>query len=128
MAQPKRPRRRPAVSFERYLAKKLPTPRARAQFDAAREKVRATADLLAALDVWRKEGGLSRAEMARRMAMHDTAISRLFNDERSNPTLATLVEMLAALDLHATLTLSPREQVGRKHARVLAVRSELVPA
>ncbi len=128
MSEVKRPKRRPAVNFERYVAEKFPTPQARAQFDAAREKVRATADLLEALDAWRDERGLSKAEVARRMATQATAISRLFNDEASNPTFATLVEMLAALDLHATLTLAPRVAHGRRRAHVLEVRSQFVHA
>lgn len=114
------------MNFQQYLAEKVPTPEARAEFAAARRRVRAIADLLEALDAWRHERGLSKAEVARRMATHATAVSRLFNEEDSNPTFATFVDLLEALNLRATVTFTPREDDGADNPRVLEVRSQLV--
>lgn len=128
MTELKRPTRRPAKSFEEYVSEKTGTPEKRAAFDAAREKVRSTAALLEALDAWRDDQKISKAELGRRAQMHAAAISRLFTDENSNPTWETFVELLAALDLHADITLRPRSHDGIKEKHVLDVKTEYAVA
>lgn len=61
--------------------------------------------LVKALDLVREREGMTKEEMARRMQRQRVAISRLFNAERSNPTLETLHAALRALDLTAEVHL-----------------------
>jgi transcriptional regulator with XRE-family HTH domain len=55
------------------------------------------------LDDAREEQGLSKAELARRTGRAEF-LRRLFTAQTPNPTLETVVEVAAALDLELSLT------------------------
>lgn len=65
--------------------------------------------LIQALEEARKSLHITEKELAERMGKQRTAINRLFNATDANPTLETITALLAALGLHAEVTLRPAE-------------------
>ena len=62
-------------------------------------------ELMRLLDEVRKAQHLTHEELAERIGRKREAVSRLFSDDDINPTIGTLIELLAALDLTADITL-----------------------
>jgi transcriptional regulator with XRE-family HTH domain len=62
-------------------------------------------ELMRLLDEVRKAQHLTHEELAERIGKKREAISRLFSADDINPTIGTLIELLAALDLTADITL-----------------------
>ena len=58
-----------------------------------------------AIDTVRRQKHLTQEELAERIGRKREAISRLFSADDFNPTIGTLIELLAALDLTADNTL-----------------------
>jgi transcriptional regulator with XRE-family HTH domain len=76
------------------------------------ESVRiATVDrIVNALDDARGAAGLSKAELARAIAVEPATVRRLFSSDKSNPTLGTLAEVAAALGLRITVEPLPEDE------------------
>lgn len=62
-------------------------------------------ELMRLLDEVRKAQHLTHEELAERIGRKREAVSRLFSADDINPTIGTLIELLAALDLTADITL-----------------------
>jgi DNA-binding phage protein len=107
--------RRPSTAFDRYVSARLTDPEFAAQYTSAREEIDAIDAVVRALDAARVSQGLSKAELAKRVAMKPEVIRRIFTADAPNPTLTTVVKLAAALDF--TLTLQPRTAPPSKVAR-----------
>jgi len=59
------------------------------------------------LEQIRAKRELSKAQIARRMNRHAPAIARLLSGDQANPTVRTLIELLQAMGLRATLVIEP---------------------
>ena len=63
--------------------------------------------LLQVLEEARKSLNVSEKELAERMGIQRSTITRLFNSEHPNPTLNTITDILRALGLQAEVKISP---------------------
>jgi DNA-binding phage protein len=101
------------TGFDKFLEEKLRDSKFRADFEVARAEIAATDALIRALDSARAGRGLSKAELARRIAVKPEIVRRLLTDASGNPTVSTVLKVATALDYH--LELVPNE--GQRAAR-----------
>jgi transcriptional regulator with XRE-family HTH domain len=87
--------------FEQRLQERLKNP----EFAAGYWEMDAELKLMHALEAVRKRQHMSQEQLANLMGKKREAISRLLSSDESNPTLSTLIELLAALNLTADITL-----------------------
>ncbi len=106
------------AGFERYLSERYPTREARDGLERRARGIAATARLLQALDEVRHRVGLSRTKLARRMNRKPAAISRLLNTPTPNPTVATLVDMLVAMDVWLDVEIRDQSTDGWAHPSI----------
>lgn len=69
--------------------------------------VRGSSGLVATFEALRESQGMSKAEIARRADLYREAVSRLLTAENPNPTLKSIIQLLAGLDLHMQITIRP---------------------
>ena len=62
------------------------------------------------LDAARSKGGISKAEVARKLGAEPANIRRLFSRGNDNPTLSTLTEVAAALGMRISLEPLPEKE------------------
>jgi len=91
------------TGFDRFLDLKLADPSFRRNYEAARAEIDATDALIRALEGARALQGLSKAALARRIAVKPEIVRRLLTDEDGNPTIGTVLKLVTALDLHIEL-------------------------
>lgn len=91
------------TGFDRYLSKRMADPKFAAEYGAARAEIDATDKLVRALDAVREAGGLTKAELARRVGAQPESIRRLFTAPDSNPTMETVFKVASALEYHLEL-------------------------
>ena len=87
--------------YEQRRQKRLQNP----EIAAGYQEMAAEMELMRLLDEVRKAQHLTHEELAERIGRKREAISRLFSSDDINPTIGTLIELLAALDLTADITL-----------------------
>ncbi len=107
-------------SVGRWAALRAPAladPVRRARYERKKAAVIATRRWLRFIDEARRDLGLSKAELGRRIGMEPSAIRRLFTSAQSNPTLETVVTLMAALDIQWDLQLPPRDGTNGPRAR-----------
>jgi DNA-binding phage protein len=102
------------TGFDKFLDEKLREPAFREEYDVARAEIAGTDALIRALEGARAGRGLSKAELARQIAVKPEIVRRLLTDEGGNPTVRTVLKVATALDYH--LELVPNR--GRRTARV----------
>lgn len=107
-------RRSVAKSFRQALDEEFATAEERQSFVSDVETTIAIARLMSTLEEIREKRNVSKAEIARQMQRHAPAIARLFSGDRANPTIRTLVELLQAMGLRATLVIEPAAAVSRR--------------
>jgi DNA-binding phage protein len=118
----------PRTGFDKFLDEKLKDPAFRAEYEKARAEITATDSVIRALEDARARGGLSKAELARRMDVKPEIVRRLLTDEGGNPTIATVLKVATTLGYHLELVpnsrrrTSPRE-AARQVAGPIATRS-----
>jgi DNA-binding phage protein len=112
-------------TFEEYLARQLADPGFRDGYERAGAAIRSSVELTRALDVLREQLGMSKAEVARRMGRKPEAVSRLLRSDSSNPTLETLVELIAALDLQLELRIARRPRNASRDQPHVTVSARL---
>lgn len=107
-------RKRAGDVFESDIAKDTDTPEDRAFFEKEYAKSVAIAGLLQQLEAARNRQHLSKREIARRMDRQESAVSRLFKGEGSNPTLSTIADLAYALNLEIEVRIKERPRMSRK--------------
>ena len=117
------------TGFDKFLDQKLKDPAFRAEYEKARAEISATDAVIRALESARARGGLSKAELARRMEVKPEIVRRLLTDEGGNPTIATVLKVATTLGYHFELvpngrrrTVPPRE-AARQVSAPTATRS-----
>jgi DNA-binding Xre family transcriptional regulator len=98
--------------FAELLAESFPTVEARAAHEREVAKLVAFAELLIALDEVRAGSKISKAELARRVGVKPSVISRLLDGKGRNVQLDTVAD---ALDVYIEMRVRP--QPKRKRAR-----------
>jgi DNA-binding phage protein len=101
------------TGFDKFLDEKLRDSAFREEYEVARAEVTATDALIRALEGARAGRGISKAELARRIAVKPEIVRRLLTDAGGNPTFSTILKVATALDYH--LELVPNQ--GRRAAR-----------
>jgi DNA-binding phage protein len=91
------------TGFDRFLDEKLRDSRFRAEYEVARAEIAATDALIRALEGARAGRGISKAELARRIAVKPEIVRRLLTDAGGNPTVSTVLKVALALDYHLEL-------------------------
>ena len=92
------------TSSSGYFARRHQDPDYAEEVQRERTRIDAIDRIIRQLDDAREEQGLSKAELARRTGRRAEFLRRLFTAETPNPTLETVVEIAAALDLDVTLS------------------------
>lgn len=87
--------------YEQRRQKRLQNP----EIASGYQEMAAEMELMRLLDEVRKAQHITHEELAERIGRKREAISRLFSADDINPTIGTLIELLAALDLTADITL-----------------------
>jgi DNA-binding phage protein len=110
------------TGFDRYFAKRMADPKFAGEYTAARAQIDATDKLIRALDAVREAGGLTKAQLARRIEAKPESIRRLFTAPDSNPTMETVFKVASALGYHLELVANAlrgadRRTPGRQAAR-----------
>jgi DNA-binding phage protein len=91
------------TGFDRFLDEKLRDSGFRAEFEVASAEIAATDALIRALEGARAGRGISKAELARRIAVKPEIVRRLLTDAGGNPTVSTVLKVALALDYHLEL-------------------------
>lgn len=93
--------------------------------------IRGSSGFIAVFEAFRESQGISTAEVARRADVYREAISRLLNAENPNPTMKSIVQLLAGLDLEMAVTIRPKRpdseylvEVGGQFGRERKVAGE----
>jgi DNA-binding phage protein len=94
---------RPKTAFDRFFDEQIETPAFAAEYRAARAEIDAIDKLLRALDAARLIGGLSKADLARKIGSQPEMMRRLLTDPRGNPTMDTVLKVASALGYHLEL-------------------------
>lgn len=100
-----KPRKTPlaGAAFEEFLDEQLADPEFKAGFERKLAKVKSIARVLRAIEDVREQENVPKAEVARRIQRHPSAVSRLLSGDGPNPTLDTLVDLVDALGLELDL-------------------------
>jgi DNA-binding Xre family transcriptional regulator len=108
-------RSKESAVFAELLAETFPTASERAAHEREVAKLVAFAELLIALDEVRAGSQISKAELARRIGVKPSVVSRLLDGKGRNVQLATIADVADALDVYIELRVRP--QPKRKRAR-----------
>lgn len=108
-------RSREGEVFAELLAKVFPTEEERAAHERELAKLVAFAELLIAFDEARAGSKISKAELARRIGVKPSVISRLLDGKGRNVQLDTIADVADALDVYIEMRVRP--QPKRKAAR-----------
>lgn len=105
--------------FAELLAESFPTPEARATHEREVAKLVAFAELLIALDDVRAGTETSKAELARRVGVKPSVISRLLDGKGHNVQLDTVADVADALDVYIEMRVRPQPKSKRaRHAPI----------
>jgi DNA-binding phage protein len=117
-------RTRKKTGFDKFFDDRMKNKEFRTGYDEARSEIDRVDALVRALDAARIDVGLSKADLARKVATSPEALRRLFTADHANPTLATFVKLAAALGYQVSLmpnrggvaAARPRKQSSRTAA------------
>src|SRR5258708_40084721 len=85
------------TGFDRFVDEQMRTPSFAKRYSKARAQVDAVDRIVRALDDARVDLGVSKAELARRIAARPEIVRRLFTSKSPNPALSTILKLAAAL-------------------------------
>jgi DNA-binding XRE family transcriptional regulator len=111
----------------RRRTRRMRDPEYQAAYELAKQEIEQTDQVIRALDALRKELGISKAELARRIDRNASSIRRLFTADRARPELTLVVAIATALG--AEVRLVPKTPEAKRAARSRSkARRELVVA
>lgn len=93
------------TNFDEYVAKKLKNPEFRTEYDALEPEFAIVHAMIEA----RKNAGLTQTQLAEKIGIDQSDISRLENGE-GNPSLRTLKRLAAAMDMRLKLEFLPADE------------------
>jgi DNA-binding phage protein len=94
------------TGFDRYLGERTKDAEFAAAYTEARSEIASVDQLMRALDQAREQGGLSKAELARRMETQPEVVRRLLTTDEPNPTLGTVIKMVRSMGYSLALVRS----------------------
>jgi DNA-binding phage protein len=103
------------TGFDRYLVERLKDDDFAAAYADARSEIDSVDRLMRVLDRVREEGGLSKADLARKMETPPEVVRRLLTTDAPNPTLGTVIKM--ARSMGYSLALVPTKAPRRRQPR-----------
>jgi DNA-binding Xre family transcriptional regulator len=104
-----------SIAFANVLGETFQNADEQRAFERDVIKLVAFAELLKALDDIREAGHVSKAELARRVGIKPSVVSRLFNGEGKNVQLDTVADVADALDVYLDVRI--RRQPKRNDSR-----------
>lgn len=108
-----------SAAFAELLAQSFPTAEERAAHKREVAKLVAFAELLIALDEVRAGSKMSKAELARRIGVKPSVISRLLDGKGRNVQLDTVADVADALDVYIEMRVRPQPKGKRgRHAPI----------
>jgi len=96
--------------FERLREEIVNTPELRAQYERTRRRTILIRQILMSIDAERERTDLTKADLARRIGVAPSTVRRLFSSGARNPTLQTMLDLLAALDLELAVQPARRQE------------------
>jgi DNA-binding Xre family transcriptional regulator len=108
-------RSKESAVFADHLAKTFTTEDERASYEREMAKLVAFAELLNMFDEVRAASEVSKAELARRIGVRPSVVSRLLDGKGRNVQLDTVADVADALDVYVEMRVRP--QPRRKRAR-----------
>jgi len=94
------------TGFDRYLGERMKDAEFAAAYTEARSEIGSVDQLMRALDQAREEGGLSKADLARKMETQPEVVRRLLTTDEPNPTLGTVIKMARSMGYSLALVRS----------------------
>jgi DNA-binding phage protein len=85
------------TGFDKFVDAQMRSPSFAREYAAARAEVDAVDQIVRAIDVARLRLGMTKAQLARAAGMRPEIVRRLFSAEEPNPTLETIVVLMAAV-------------------------------
>lgn len=107
---------RPKTAFDRYFDEQMKDRAFAAEYRTARAEIDAIDKLIRALDAARLIGGLSKADLARKIGAQPEMIRRLLTAPKGNPTMETVLKVASALGFHLELVPNRRSAGARRAA------------
>jgi DNA-binding Xre family transcriptional regulator len=98
----------PDPAFAELLAETFPTAEEQSAHEREVAKLVAFAELLIALDEVRAGSQLSKAELARRIGVKPSVVSRLLDGKGRNVQLDTIADVADALDVYIEMRVRPQ--------------------
>lgn len=95
--------------YERRRRDWLADDDARAAYERARYEIEQIDTVIRSLDELRKDAGMSKAELARRVGRNPASIRRLFTAEQARPELPLIISIANALDAGIEVTRRSRK-------------------
>jgi DNA-binding phage protein len=108
---------RKASAFDRFVAQKIQSPAFAEAYLSERAEIDAIDAVIRAIEAARIETGISKTELARRIAASPESVRRLLTAERVNPTLVTVLRLFAAVGLRLSVVPDPRRKAARAPRR-----------
>jgi DNA-binding phage protein len=93
------------TAFDRYVDEQKKSPTFAAEYERVGAEIVAVDDMIRLIDAERVDLGMSKADLARKVSTTPAAMRRLLTSGEANPTITTVLDVLAAVGLR--LTLSP---------------------
>jgi DNA-binding phage protein len=93
------------TAFDRYVDEQKKSPTFAAEYERVGAEILAVDDLIRLIDAERVDLGMSKADLARKVSTTPAAMRRLLTSGGANPTITTVLDVLAAVGMR--LTLSP---------------------
>jgi DNA-binding phage protein len=91
------------TGFDKFVAEQMKRPRFATAYKQARAEIAAVDDLIRVLDEKRVAVGMSKAELARRIAASPEVVRRLLTADHANPTVETVLRIAEAVGLRLSL-------------------------
>ncbi len=112
------------TGFDKFVAEQMKRPRFAAAYQRARAEIGAVDDLIRVLDEKRVAVGMTKAELARRIAASPEVVRRLLTADHANPTVETVLRIAEAVGLRLSLEpVEPPPPSQRNRARPRARRT-----
>ena len=91
------------AAFDRYVDEQKKSPTFAAEYERVGAEILAVDDLIRLIDAERVDLGMSKADLARKVSTTPAAMRRLLTSGEANPTITTVLDVLAAVGMRLTL-------------------------
>jgi len=91
------------TAFDRYVDEQKKSPTFAAEYERVGAEIVAVDDLIRLIDAERVDLGMSKADLARKVSTTPAAMRRLLTSGEANPTITTVLDVLAAVGMRLTL-------------------------